>query len=74
MEGNVCSMICGAIRVEGQRKFTEDTCEDKLSPIPDLNSGSSHYESVVPHLGRNFLFTLDLFGLCAMLLTRDIYH
>jgi len=64
------SCIC----LEGQRKFTEDICEEKLSPIPDLNSGSSHYESVVPRLGRNFLFTLDLFGFCVMLLTRDICH
>ena len=60
--------------LEVQRKFTEGTCEDILSLIPDLNSGSSRYESVVPRLGRNFLFTLDLFVYCAMLLTHDIYH
>ena len=64
------SCIC----LEGQRKFTEDTCEDKLSLTPDLNSSSSRYESPVPRLGWNFLFTLDLFGFYAMLLTRDIYH
>jgi hypothetical protein len=55
----------------GRRKFTEDTREDKQSLIPVLNSGSSHYESIVPCLGRNFLFTLDF---CATLLTLDIYH
>ena len=58
------SCIC----LEGQRKFTEDICEDKLSLIPNLNSGSSCCESLVPRLGRNFLFTLDLFGFCTMLL------
>jgi hypothetical protein len=57
----------------GQRKCTEDTHKDKLSLIPDFNSGMSCYESVVTRLGRNFLFTLELFEFCAMLLTRDIY-
>jgi len=72
MEHNVCGnfMWChSCICLEGQRKFTEDICEDKLSLIPDLNSGSCCCESLVPRFGRNFLFTLDLFGFCVMLLS-----
>jgi len=59
---------------EGKTKITEGIFEGKLSLISDVNSCSSCYESVVPRLGRNFLFMLDLFGFCAMLLTHDIYH
>ena len=62
------------ICLEGQRKLTEDTCEDKLSLMPDLNSGSSQYEAEVPHMGWDFLFYIGLFGFCVMLLTHDIYH
>ena len=39
---------------------TEDTCKDKLSQIPDLNSGSSRYEAELPHMGWNFLFYVGL--------------
>jgi len=53
----MCCHSC--ICLEGQRKFTDGTFQDKLSLIPDVNSGSSCYESVVPRLGRNFLSTLD---------------
>jgi len=77
MEYNVCGdyMWChSCICLEGQRKLIEDKSEDKLSLIPDLNSGSSCYERLAPRLGRNFLFTLDLFGFGVMLLTHDIYH
>jgi len=76
MEHNVCGsyMLChSCICLEGKRKFTEHICEDKLFLIPDLNRQSC-YESVVPRLGRNILFTLDLFGFCVMLLTHDIFH
>ena len=63
----VHSYVC----MEGQRNFTEDSCEDKLSLIPDLNWGTSRYEA---DLGTNFLFTSDLFGFCVMQLTHDNYQ
>jgi len=50
--GNIWKVIC----LEGQRNFTEDICEGKLSLIPDLNSGSSQYAAEVPCVGWNFLF------------------
>jgi len=48
------SCIC----LEGQRKFTEGTYEDKLSLIPVVNSGTSRYELEVPCVCWNFLFLL----------------
>ena len=46
--------------LEGQRKFTEGTCEDKLSLIPVVNSGTSRYEVEVPFVCWNFLFYIWL--------------
>ena len=50
------SCIC----LEGQRKFTDDTYEDKPFLIPDLNSASSWYKAKVPFLYWNFLFCVGL--------------
>jgi hypothetical protein len=53
------SCIC----LEVQRKFTEDTCEDKPSLIPELNSGSSLHEAELTHMDRNFLFYIQLISI-----------
>ena len=50
------SYIC----LDGQRKFTEDTCEDKLSLTPNMNLGSIQYEAEVPHVDWNFVFYMGL--------------
>jgi len=65
MVGNVCGnytcMWChSCICLEVQRKFIEDTHQDKLSLISDVNSGSSWYEVEVLCMGWNFLFYIGL--------------
>ena len=55
--------------LEGQRKFTEVTCEDKLSVILDLNLGSFRYEAEVNVWVGILFFALDLFRFCHVINT-----